>query len=255
MSESASEVATYSEQSSYNINQISNDGEEISSNIKNEALAIKEMSQSLGKITDFTKKAKEISLMANEKSKEITEKMVSMANTSEEIGKVIVTIDEIADRTDLLALNAAIEAEGAGSAGKGFAVVADEVQKLAKQSSDATNEITRQIENVQKNTKNTQHNLQVINNTISELSAFNTDIALSVENLNSKVTDISNSVNHTSQKASSIADIANQSSQMANDIVTFSKESAVIAQKTNDASLHMSMMSANLLEIVNQFKL
>jgi len=255
MSEAASEVATYSEQSSYNINQISNDGEEISSNIKNEALAIKEMSQSLGKITDFTKKAKEISLMANEKSKEITEKMVSMANTSEEIGKVIVTIDEIADRTDLLALNAAIEAEGAGSAGKGFAVVADEVQKLAKQSSDATNEITRQIENVQKNTKNTQHNLQVINNTISELSAFNTDIALSVENLNSTVTDISNSVNHTSQKASSIADIANQSSQMANDIVTFSKESAVIAQKTNDASLQMSMMSANLLEIVNQFKL
>jgi len=255
MSESAREVASYSEQSSLNINQISNDGEEISSNIKNEAIAIKEMSQSLGKITDFTQKAKEISLMANEKSKEITEKMESMAITSEEIGKVIVTIDEIADRTDLLALNAAIEAEGAGSAGKGFAVVADEVQKLAKQSSDATNEITRQIENVQKSTKNTQHNLQVINNTISELSAFNTDIALSVENLNAKVTDISNSVNNASQKASSIADIANQSSQMAKDIVTFSKESAVIAQKTNDASLKMSEMAANLLDIVNKFKL
>ena len=255
MTESAREVASYSEQSSFNIKQISNDGEEISSNIKNEALAIKEMSQSLGKITDFTQKAKEISLMANEKSKEITEKMEAMANTSEEIGKVIITIDEIADRTDLLALNAAIEAEGAGSAGKGFAVVADEVQKLAKQSSDATNAITRQIENVQKSTKNTQHNLQVINSTISELFAFNSDIAISVENLNAQVTDISSSVNHASQKASSIADIANQSSQMAIDIVTFSKESAAIAQKTNDASLQMSKMAANLLEIVNKFKL
>jgi methyl-accepting chemotaxis protein len=181
--------------------------------------------------------------------------MESMALTSEAIGRVIVTIDEIADRTDLLALNAAIEAEGAGSAGKGFAVVADEVQKLAKQSSDATNEITRQIENVQKNTKDTRHDIQVINNTISEISTFNSDIALAVENLNTKVSEISDSVSHTSQKASSIADNANQSSQMASDIVTFSRESAVIAQKTNDASLKMSEMTAKLLEVVNKFKL
>jgi len=255
MSDSASEVAGYSEQSSTAINYISQAGEEISSNINNESISIKEMSQSLRKISEFTRKAKDISSKATEKSTEITDKMESMALTSEAIGRVIVTIDEIADRTDLLALNAAIEAEGAGSAGKGFAVVADEVQKLAKQSSDATNEITRQIENVQKNTKDTRHDIQVINNTISEISTFNSDIALAVENLNTKVSEISDSVSHTSQKASSIADNANQSSQMASDIVTFSRESAVIAQKTNDASLKMSEMTAKLLEVVNKFKL
>ena len=255
MSDSATEVAGYSEQSSTAINDISQAGKEISSSIKNEADSIKEMSQSLRKITEFTRKAKDISSKANEKSTEITDKMEAMALISEAIGKVIVTIDEIADRTDLLALNAAIEAEGAGSAGKGFAVVADEVQKLAKQSSDATNEITRQIENVQKNTRETLHDIQIINNTISEISAFNSDIAQAVEKLNTKVSEISDSFSHTSQKATSIADNANQSSQMASDIVTFSRESAVIAKKTNEGSLKMSEMTTKLIEIVNKFKL
>jgi len=252
---SANEIDRYSDQSRECVMQISNSGEDIANHIDQEVMAIKEMRQSLLNISDITNKAKDISLNASEKSQEITYKMDSMAQTSEEISKTIFVIDEIADRTDLLALNAAIEAESAGSAGKGFAVVADEVQKLAKQSSDATNEITRQIANVEKSTKDAQHDMEIIHSIISEITTFNTEIANAVEILNQTVTKVLDSVENTEAKASAIADGVSQSFQIANDIANVSKESVGIAENTSNASQKMTSLVANLMEVLSRFKI
>jgi methyl-accepting chemotaxis protein len=80
---------------------------------------------------------------------EAAERVQEMGNRSKEIGRIVDTIDDIADKTDMLALNAAVEAARAGEHGRGFAVVADQVRKLSEDSKNATRDIGDLIERVQ----------------------------------------------------------------------------------------------------------
>ncbi|MBE9005259.1 HAMP domain-containing protein [Fortiea sp. LEGE XX443] len=83
---------------------------------------------------------------------ETTRKVKRLAESSQEISKIVALISQIASRTNLLALNASIEAARAGEAGRGFAIVADEVRQLADKSAKSLKEIEQIVMQIQSET-------------------------------------------------------------------------------------------------------
>jgi len=125
-----------------------------------QAASIEETSASLEELSAMTQRNAENSIKANELSKQaraaaergttdmqtMSIAMDSIKVCSDDIAKIIKTIDEIAFQTNILALNAAVEAARAGEAGMGFAVVADEVRSLAQRSAQAAKETADKIQ-------------------------------------------------------------------------------------------------------------
>ncbi|HBI61140.1 MAG TPA: methyl-accepting chemotaxis protein, partial [Lachnospiraceae bacterium] len=144
--------------------QVANGAQALSQGATEQASAVEELAATITGISHQVKETAENATRArgqsttagdeaekcNTQMKDMMAAMEEITRTSNEIGKIIKTIEDISFQTNILALNAAVEASRAGVAGKGFAVVADEVRNLAGKSSEASKNTAELIESSMK---------------------------------------------------------------------------------------------------------
>jgi methyl-accepting chemotaxis protein len=241
---------SHSEQTASAASEVAEASNSLASGASEQASALEETSASMEEVASMAKQNEEGSRQANELARQarsaaetgskdmvqMSEAMTGIKTSSDDIRKIMKTIDEIAFQTNILALNAAVEAARAGEAGAGFAVVADEVRNLAQRSAKASKETAVMIEEA---INKTEHGV-AINAKVGEALNEIVDKIRKVDELASQAAQASGEQSHgISQVNTAIASM---------DKVT--QSNAASAEECASASEELSAQAENMKEAV-----
>jgi methyl-accepting chemotaxis protein len=189
-------------------------------------------------------------------------KIDHLSTATEEIGKVVEVIQEIAEQTKLLALNATIEAARAGDAGKGFAVVATEVKELARETAVATEDIRRRIEGIQQSTGSAIAAISEIGKVVTQINGASRTIASAVEEQSATTREIARHVAQAASGATIVAAGVAQTAAATQEVTESisrvdqnAKRTVDDAGQTRDAGCALAALAEEIQSMVAEFKL
>ncbi len=236
------------QQMSATLTQTAQNGEVLLTAVDDATTTLSTMIENVGAIAVRMHKVDQVSQHsvgeARENGARLQESINSIGERSDEIGKIVKVIEEIADQTNLLALNAAIEAARAGDAGKGFAVVADEVRRLAERSVQATQEIGGVIETVQKDTRRA----------VSLMEGTLAGIVESIGTTSSLVAEAAQAADVQAAGARDVLETIGQMATLTRQIAGSIKENACGAQEISAAAQKMNHLTHQMSEAVSEQK-
>ena len=246
-SNTSQQITANSEETSTQARVVSTATEQVSQNLQTVASGSNQMAVTVKDIAQNAQEAAKVAAKAQRTAEETNHIVSKLGESSAEIGKVIKVITSIAQKTDLLALNATVEAALAGEVGAGFAVVANEVKELAKQTAQATEEISQKIEAIQTDAKSAVEAIANISGVINKVNEISMSIATAVEEQSATTTEMSR---NTVQAAHGAEDVAHNIAGVAQ----AAEDTAKGASQSQKASKELSRMSGRLRELVAQFR-
>ncbi|MDU8618810.1 methyl-accepting chemotaxis protein [Pseudomonas syringae] len=243
------------EQAATAVNQMTSAVEEVARNATSTSQASRSAATSAGDGRDLVQETVSAIERMSGDVQGTAELIISLANESRDIGKVLDVIRGLADQTNMLALNAAIEAARAGEAGRGFAVVADEVRALAHRTQQSTSEIERMISSIQTGTEQAVSSMR--NSTERAESTLNIakGAGQALNTINSAVEEINERNMVIASAAEEQAQVAREVDRNLVNIRDLSAQSTNGANQTSAASTELSRLAIDLNGMVARFAL